>query len=120
MNIEAQRKLLDIRKLFRVWKELDETATLTSIDAFLVIASSQSISMTELIKRVDCSKSHTSLVTALLSVYGRGKKQGLGLINIIEDPNDRRYKIITLTKKGIQVAEQIEAILSSGTDQEAA
>jgi DNA-binding MarR family transcriptional regulator len=118
VNITAQKKIIEIRKLFDIWKDLDEKSTLTSLDAFLVIAVSGSISNTELIKRSGCTKSHVSLITSVLAIYGRGNKPGLGLIASTEDSMDRRYKMLTLTRKGEELAERINKLLSDGVNDE--
>ncbi len=113
MNIDTQREIIKLRRVFALYRSLDITATITNLEAFLIIASSGSTTMVELVKRLDCSKSHTSLIVSLLSQYGRGQKKGMGLVNIFEDPADRRYKLITLTPAGLELAAKLEAILSN-------
>lgn len=112
MKALTRTKIEDTRKIIKLFKELDPNATITSLDIFLLIATNKTIPMTELLTRSKVSKSNLSLVVAVLASYGRGNKIGLGLITVTEDLNDRRYKILTLTSLGEDIANNIESVLA--------
>lgn len=114
MTINAQAKtwLSKFHRIANLFRTDDQYAGLATLDVFLLIVESNGrIHNGDLLKRSGLTKSHLSLITSQLSPYGRGDKPGLGLIDLIDDVSDRRYKIVILTTKGNALASEIEGII---------
>jgi DNA-binding MarR family transcriptional regulator len=110
LQSQALNKMLNVIK--RVRKDYPEISV-THLEILMIILQSERLYMTDLSSRLpDLDKANLSQLCGLLSHYGCGKqKGGYGLINLIEDSTDRRYKIIVLTQKGKQLASDFEKIL---------
>lgn len=71
------------------------------------------IEMVELQKRVGLSSSAISRIVAELGEWGtRADPQGMGLVAAQPDPQDRRYKPVVLTHKGVSLIEKLAEALA--------
>ena len=82
---------------FRKWNP-DVTANV--VLTFMLIARHPGITQKELMKRLGLADSGTSRTTAALSRYGDRNKPGWDVIDLVENPLDRREKLLYLNKKG--------------------
>jgi DNA-binding MarR family transcriptional regulator len=97
-------------------REIDAGIPLTTVAVFLQIAAYPSSTSKEITTRLGISQSATSRHLADLSDHSWTKKQGLGLIEVIEDPLDRRTKRAFLTFNGQSLVKRISAIVEPDTD----
>lgn len=83
------------------------------ISGFLFAASHNAAHKEALEQELDLSPASGSRVTDWLSHSHRLQhRKGLGLIEKIKDPSNRRRQTLVLTQKGRELAERIEAELS--------
>ncbi len=93
-------------KALEEFRAVDPDATINTLLIFLHTekAGGTGVPVESLIKKTNTVKATVSKQTAILSHVCRGKKAGLGLITIEEDPSDRRYKIARSTPLGHELA----------------
>jgi DNA-binding MarR family transcriptional regulator len=66
----------------------------------LLIARYEGLSLKELAHRADIGMASASRYVATFGTQGYKGEKGLGLVEALEDPMERRKKIIKLTQKG--------------------
>lgn len=77
----------------------------TTLSVFLIVATNPAISAKDLLKRIpDTSQSAISRHLSTLGEWNWRGGPGLGLVDLVEDPEDRRNKIAFLSAKGKQLA----------------
>jgi DNA-binding MarR family transcriptional regulator len=83
-------------------REVNPQFTLTNALTFLVIARDESsnVSQSELRREFRVVDATVSRMVRALTMEGERDKPGLGLVELEQDPNDKRRKIIRLTPKG--------------------
>lgn len=92
------QKLYHAVQLFR---DLEAELPTQTVVCFLLIADADDdIHMRDLQTSLDISSASTTRNVSHLSVHYKPGVAGLGLVEAYEDPNDRRYKRVRLTKKG--------------------
>ena len=118
MTINGKKQLHTFIKLMKVFKLTDPNASLALLEAFIRIAEKgdNGISVSELIRITGASSGNLARLIAVLSEFGRGTKKGLCLIKIVEDPADRRYKNVFLTRKGKELSEALNDVLESNNN----
>ena len=85
------------------------------VSSFLYISSHNACHKEALEQELNLTPASGSRITDWLSSHHRLKhRQGLGLIEKIRDPSNRRRQILVLTQKGRELANQIEAELLAG------
>jgi DNA-binding MarR family transcriptional regulator len=89
--------LIQILKTFR---DINPDATVAALLLFCLIKRDGNTHVSDLIQNSGLNKTTVSRNIDILTARGRGAKQGLGLIQDMEDPVDRRYKVVTFTEKG--------------------
>ena len=99
-------------KLLREFRKLDSEMPIQMASVFLRVTMQPGITIKELMTLEDISQSSASRNVAALSDWNRARKAGHGLIQAVEDPYERRRKIVTLTPKGKRVAATMNEILS--------
>ena len=105
------------REINALYKAIDAIRTESidmpaqQIQTFLVIAMRPGITMEELGRDVGISQSSVSRNVAALSKHHRLGKAGADYIEAIEDPRERRRKIMYLTPRGRSVMRKaVEAL----------
>ena len=93
-------------------RELYPDIPAATIQVFLAIALEPGISGKELLDRVGISQSAVSRHLSILGEHSWRGGEGLGLIEVIEDLEDRRNKIAFLTPKGRTLAISFHRTLS--------
>jgi len=89
---------------FRKW---NPDVTVNSVLTFLQIAKKPGITQKEILRRLGMADSGTSRTTAALSKYGDRGRAGWGVVDLEENPDDRREKLLFLNKKGQLVLDAV-------------
>lgn len=110
----------EIRTAIRVletFKEIDPDITLPSMLAFLYYAETdgQAGNQYNMEQRLDMSTATASRATSHWLAFKRPKVPGLDMVESIPDPEDRRYRMITLNRKGESFVERIKEAVRHGT-----
>lgn len=103
----------EIRTAIRVleeFKSIDPDITLPSMLAFLYLVErdAQSGNQYEMEQRLDMSTATASRATSHWLKWKRPRYEGLDMIESIPDPEDRRYKMITLNRRGLTFVEKLK------------
>lgn len=103
----------EIRTAIRVleeFKRVDPDITLPSMLAFLyyVERDAQAGNQNAMEQRLDMSTATASRATSHWLQWKRPRVSGLNMMESIPDPEDRRYKMITLTRRGLEFANAIK------------
>lgn len=103
----------EIRTAIRVleeFKRIDPDITLPSMLAFLyyVEKDGEAGNQASMEKRLDMSTATASRATSHWLQWKRPKYAGLNMVESIPDPEDRRFKMITLNRRGVEFAEKIK------------
>lgn len=103
----------EIRTAIRVleaFKEVDQEMTLAAMLTFLyaVERDGQTGNQREIDLRLDMTGATASRSISHFLDYKRPRVPGLGMLESIPDPEDRRYKMITLTRKGLTFTENLK------------
>jgi DNA-binding MarR family transcriptional regulator len=88
--------------MLRTLRALDEKEMMPSqtAECLLVIAANPGISMQKLQDETGLAQSSCSRNVAMLSKWHRLGKPGYDLVEAVDDPNERRRKIVFLNKNG--------------------
>ena len=109
----------EIRTAIRVleaFKKIDPDITLPSMLAFLyyVERDAEPSNQHAMEQRLNMSTATASRATSHWMKWKRPRHPGLDMQESIPDPEDRRYKMITLNRRGLEFAEKIkEAVRQS-------
>ena len=99
-------------ELIRELEKESEKLPGSVISGFLYVCSHNACHMEAMKEDLKVTDASSSRVTAWLSHFHRLEhRKGLGLIEKIRDPDNRRRLILVLTQKGRELAERIEAEL---------
>lgn len=100
-NEEAlMMRLGQVGKVLDVFLKVDQGMSLSNVRLFLEVARKPGISLTDLSEQVGLALSTTSISVGILGRYGRGGRAGLELMATVENPTNRRAKVVELTAKG--------------------
>jgi DNA-binding MarR family transcriptional regulator len=104
---------LDLNKIIQIYRlkhfiaeilKLSSELPLQAVNIFLNVAAQPGITSRELMAQTKMSQSSISRNVALLSDVHRSGSPGLGLIFTVEDPLERRRKLIYLSDDGKKLA----------------
>lgn len=101
-------RLIEVLEEFR---RLDPDMPIQYALSFLTIARNEGISIRELAERLDVAQSSASRNVAALSEWHSFRKPGHDLVTSREDPRERRRKIVTLTARGRELLDRLDALL---------
>ena len=98
-------------------EEIYQDMTMMQIRVFITIAIHQPITATELTASLSSSGPTVCRCVKLLSIgeSNRRKANGLGLIEFVVDPQDKRRQILTLNQSGRLLAKVLSIRLSEVT-----
>lgn len=107
----------EIRTAIRVleaFKAVDPEITLPAMLTFLYYVEKDGMSGNQfsVTQRLDMSDATASRSTSHWLEWKRPKVRGLSMLESVPDPNDRRYKLITLTRKGLEFADKIRRAIN--------
>ncbi len=88
-------------------QDADEDISVEMVDVFLMVACEPGIAFGEVRKVTGLAQSTLSRHVSALGDYKRNRDHGAGLIESVEDPNERRRKRLFLTAKGRRVVSHI-------------
>jgi DNA-binding MarR family transcriptional regulator len=86
--------------LFAAIREVDPYIPTQTAECLLVVAAQPGITMQKLSESTGLAQSSCSRNVAMLSKYHRLGKEGYDLVEAVDDPRERRRKIVFLTTKG--------------------
>lgn len=109
----------EIRTAIRIleeFKKLDPDITLPSMLAFLyyVECDEQTGNQYKMEQRLEMSGATASRATAHWLKWKRPKRSGLNMVESVPDPQDRRFRMITLNNRGAKFAQRIEKAVRRG------
>lgn len=81
-------------------REMSGDMPIAQAYCLLLIALYEGLSLKELAQRADIGMASASRYVSMFSGTARPGEPGLGLVEAVEDPLERRKKIIKLTPKG--------------------
>lgn len=96
-----------LSKLDGVAAVLGQDLSLTQVRVFLYVAVNEGCSMGAMEQALKLTQSTSSRAVALLTAIERPGRPGLGVIERVEDPYDRRTKVLSLTYKGRKAVDKI-------------
>jgi DNA-binding MarR family transcriptional regulator len=95
-------------KAFRRLRDIHPEMTILQAMCFLVVVQRPGITQKQLSAEVDASDSATSRILAALSDLGDRKAPGgFDLIRMVPDVQDRRLRLVFLTRKGARLLADI-------------
>ena len=99
-----------IIRVLEVFKEIDSEITLPTILAFLHVneRDKQSGNQAYVEEKLSMTNATTSRALNYWSEYKRPRVKGEDMLLSIPDPEDRRYRRITLTRKGLDFIEKLK------------
>lgn len=89
-----------LMRALREFRELDPNMPLPQAMSLLLIAENEGLSFKELAQKLGLGVASVSRYVSDFSVPRKLGAKGAGLVVAVEDPFERRKKIITLTSKG--------------------
>lgn len=101
-------------RLLETFKQVDPDITLPSMLTFLyaVERDGQAGNQFEIDRRLDMSGATASRAIAHWLDYKRPRVAGMNMVESIPDPEDRRYRVITLNRRGLEFAAKIEEAIN--------
>lgn len=105
---EAVATLVRVLEAFRT---LDPDLPIQYALSFLTVAQNEGMSVGELAERLGIAQSSASRNIAALSRWHSLGKAGLDLVQAVEDPQERRRKVVTLTDRGRAFLDTLGAIV---------
>jgi len=101
-------------RLLETFKQVDPDITLPSMLTFLyaVERDGQAGNQFEIDRRLDMSGATASRAIAHWLEYKRPRVAGMNMVESIPDPEDRRFKVITLNRRGLEFAAKIEEAIN--------
>ena len=104
-------------KILEEFREVDPDITLPSMLAFLyyVEMNGQSGNQNKMEQRLNMSGATASRATSHWLDFKVPNEPGLEMLESIPDPNDRRYKLISLNRKGLNFSDRIRTAVNTPT-----
>ena len=101
-------------RLLETFKSIDPDITLPSMLTFLyaVERDGQAGNQFEMDKRLDMSGATASRSISHWLKYKRPKVEGLNMIESVPDPEDRRYRMITLNRNGLDFTDKLRGAIN--------
>ena len=108
-----RKELNTLTLLTNAVREIDDSMPIQTLSVLLEIARREPIGITKLSEHVGLAQSSASRNVAALSARHWLKRPGLCLVQLENDPQDIRKKMVTLTAKGRKAIEQLVDIIGS-------
>jgi len=105
MNVITLARAMDV-----LAAEVDPDIQVQTVRALLVVVVRGSCTQKEVETELGSTNASTSRNISYWTEMRFDKKPGMGFIMRLEDPQDRRYKMLTLTKKGQAFIEKIREV----------
>lgn len=111
LNDEDRRSMRRMSSIIGLFRGQDAEMPVQQMAVFCWIAVNEGRTQRDLIASLDMPNSSASRNIAALSLVHRLGKPGLGLITWVDNPEDRRAKLLMLTEKGRTFARQVLDLL---------
>ena len=111
MNDEDRRAMRRLSSLVGLFRKQDAEMPVQQMAVFCWIVTNEGRVQRDLCAALDMPNSSASRNIAALSLVHRLGKPGLGLITWVDNPEDRRAKLLMLTEKGRTFARQVLDLL---------
>lgn len=105
------KDLVRILNIIEEFRKLDPELPSQMGATFVLVAARPGITMKDMAEILGISQASCSRNVAALSKWHRLNKPGHDLVEAMEDPIERRRKIVKLTPKGKRVAETLKTLL---------
>lgn len=100
--------LLEVMELIR---RHDPEMPAQTLSTLLLVAGNPGISMQKLAETLNIASSSTSRNVSALSKWKAFQKPGLDLVEAIDNPQNRREKLVSLTPKGERLVAAIKELV---------
>lgn len=106
----SSKNIRTVIRILEEFKKIDPDITLPSMLVFLyaVERDGQAGNQFEIDQRLDMSGATTSRAIAHWLTLKRPRVAGLNMMESTPDPEDRRFKMITLNRRGMEFAKKLE------------
>ncbi len=112
-DAKIEQKMGDLYTALDILRRLDSTMSAQQATVFLYVASHEGAIITDIWRALDLPTGSASRTLYALSAWKEPRVPGLGLIDIRDDPEDRRKRIVSLSPKGRNVAKAMLHAISS-------
>lgn len=99
-----------MRALELITTEIDPDIQVSTVKAFLVVAMRGSCTQKDVEVELNATNATASRSISYWTDRKADRKPGLNFILRLEDPHDRRFKTLTLTKKGQAFLEKLRKV----------
>lgn len=104
------RALWTLFKAIEEFRKLDPEIPSQTVNTYLYVASHEGCTMKDIAEALGVAQSTMSRNISTLDKINRHHQPGLNLVNAVEDPNERRRKIVTLTPRGRQLMARLNEL----------
>ena len=105
-------EIATVVRVLEAFRRFDPDMPIQYALSFLTIAQHEGLSMGELAQRLGIAQSSASRNIAALSRWHSFGKAGHDLVEALEDPRERRRKIVSLTPRGHRLVEALRALVA--------
>ncbi len=105
-------EIATVVRVLEAFRRFDPDMPIQYALSFLTIAQHEGLSMGELAQRLGIAQSSASRNIAALSRWHSFGKAGHDLVEALEDPRERRRKIVSLTPRGHRLIEALRALVA--------
>jgi DNA-binding MarR family transcriptional regulator len=106
----SNHKLGGILAAIEHFRSIDSDAPARAISTFLSVAENPGKPIQWYMSRLNLSQSSMSRNVAYLSRWKKYGVAGMDLVEANDDPQDRRFKLVTLTPRGTQLADALRQL----------
>jgi DNA-binding MarR family transcriptional regulator len=112
--VASSKEIRTAIRLLEAFKHIDPDITLPSMLTFLytVERDGQAGNQFEIDQRLDMSGATASRAIAHWLDFKRPRVAGMNMVESLPDPEDRRYRVITLNRRGLEFAAKIEEAIN--------
>lgn len=111
MSSASARGASRFLRALEVMRQLDAEMPAQTISTFLAVVEEPGIPIPKLAEKLGLSQSSSSRNVAALSKWQKFNVPGHDLVEAEPNPEDRRFKIVKLTRKGERLAEKLNEVL---------
>lgn len=105
-------EIATVIRVLEAFRRFDPDMPIQYALSFLTIAQNEGLSMGDLAQRLGIAQSSASRNIAALSRWHSFGKEGHDLVEALEDPRERRRKIVSLTPRGHRLIATLRALVA--------
>ncbi len=106
-STKPRSALLNVQNIIKEFKSLNDEMPAQQVEVLFLIARRPGVTMAELSDEVGIALSSVSRNLQALGEWHRHGKPGLGLVETVPDPHERRRVIAFLTAKGTETVNRM-------------